>query len=599
MPPLPGFVVREFGGEIPRKSPRELPPTSSEACWNADLSSGGLGGLPIPQAIVDLSSHAGVQRAYRFPGPNAGDADAWLALPSVHSSVVRSPLANDTLHRLYWTNPAGVGADGAWWSTYARIAAGGTGANAPYNLGFTGPDLTSTITVTATGGTAPGVVPYVVRSYLYTFIDQYGLESSPSNPSATLAGASDGTWTVFGLPTTAPASPRGKNYPTVIGMWLYRTIAGATAGATFYRVAFFNFSSSPPAGGHYTDATLDTVVVNAPQLDSTSFLSPPDKLDGLTAMPGGMLVGFTGNTVHFCEPDRPHAWPAAYDLSLQYNIVGFGVWQGSLIVMTEGYPASGAGSNPAGFAFTEIHVPEPCIARGSIIVDLTGVYYASQNGLVQLNYYGMTNQTLASLTKNIWLTRFRAANIIACRHRAQFLAINGLGTGFLIDYGEPRLGITELNTFSNAGCIWNDVYTGNTYIMAAGIVYLWDSPTAGTLVYRWRSKQFFLPAATNFGACQIELGPEVTDPPPVGVTIPLDNADAALVLPTGANAVFRLLVERNGVMTQIWEKVLDNARMIFRLPSGFKELTWQFELVSRATVNSVELARTMKELRDV
>lgn len=590
------LLIKDFGGEIPRKDPRSLPDAMAEQAWNCDLSSGPLDGLPTPQLVVDLSAVSGpVRKAYRIPGPNAGDPDAWLPLPSEFSSAVRSPLANDTLHRIYWSNPSGPGAvaPGAWWNTYARILAGNTGGNAPYNLGFIVPDPTIVIAATATGGTAPTVVPYVARSYTFTYIDQNNEESSPIAPSTVIDGASDGTWTISGLPTSAPSNPSGFSFPTVVKMRLYRTIVGTQTAGNFYQVVDLSFGSAT-----YVDAFPDTTVVNNNVLLSTSWLPPPANLDGLTGFPGGMLVGFTANTIHFCEPDRPGAWPAGYDQSLQYQIMGFGVWQNSLVVLTEGFPSTGTGTAPSNFTFSQVQVPEPCIARGSIITDLMGVYYASQNGLVMLNYFGMQNQTLSNITKNDWLDDFHARNIIACRHRAQYLAINGTGVGFLIDYTEPRMGVMHLNTFNNAVCIWNDVYTGDTYIIADKVVYLWDSPTAGSLNYRWRSKQFYFAMPVSLGACQISLATAVETPPPTTVTPPMDNGDATLLLPDGVNAVFHLYAGPEGKHL-IYTKILDKARMIFRLPSGRKVFDWQCEIVARVAVHSVELASTMKELKSV
>jgi hypothetical protein len=589
---MAGFKVVGFGGEIPRKFSRELPDQMAEQAWNCDLSSGPLNGLPIPLLVQDLSATpTAVRRAYRFPGPADGDPDFWLPLPSEFSSVVRSPLANDTLHRLYWSNPSGAGAvdPGCWWNSYARLVAGSPN----YNLGFTYPDPGIVITVVATGGTGPTVVPYIVRAYTFTYIDEYGQESSPCTPSVPVSGASDGTWTISGLPTSAPASPAGKLFPTVVNIRLYRTLTGQS-GSDYFHVTDLAFGSAT-----YADTIPDTSISSGTLLATTSFLPPLDDMDGLTGFPGGMMVGFTDNTIHFCEPNRPNAWPAAYDQSLQYKILGFGVWQTSLIVLTEGFPSSGTGAAPSNFTFSTVQVPEPCISRGSIITDLMGVYYASQNGLVMLNYFGMQNQTLSTLTKNIWLTDFHAANIVACRHRAQYLAINGTGVGFVIDYTEARLGIVMLNTFSNAVCIWNDVYRGDTYICADKKVYLWDSPDTNALVYRWRSKQFFLPSPTNLGAALVEMSSDVLAHPPVDPLTPLANADPSLVLPVGVNAVFRVLVDIAGDMVPVFECALTAPRNFLRLPSGFKEFTWQFEIVGRVPVFEVKLARTMKELAGI
>lgn len=581
------WTVKGFGGETPRTASRLLPDNSAEAAWNCDLSAGTLAGLPVPELLIDLSAAPfPVRRAYRYPGPTVGQPDAWIALPSEFSSVCRSPLANDTTNRVYWTNPG----EGAFWNTYARLAAGNVGSNAPYNLGFIFPDPSITPTLLAAGGTAETLVPYVERSYLFTYIDGFGQESSPSNPTAVFAGASDGVWTISGLPTVAPGPPFGLNMPPLVKLRIYRTVTGATTGAQFYQVVDIPFGSSS-----YNDSSLDTDIVSNLALVSALWVNPLPNLDGLTALPGGMLVGFTGNTVHFCEINQPHAWPAAYDQSLQFNIVGMGVWQQSLVCLTEGFPSTGTGSAPSNYAFTPVQVPEPCIARGSMIVDLLGVYYASQNGIIVLNYFGMQNTTLPTFTQKLWTKTFNAAGIIACRHRAQYLAINGTGEGFLVDYAEPRLGVMHLNTFNDAVCVWNDPYNGDTYIVAAGVVYRWDSPDTGPLVYRWRSKQFYAPKLISLGACQVVCTSAITTPPGTAVTPPLNVTDPLLALPAGINAVLNIFAGPDGGY------LVDSVNLTqpvqeFRLPGGFKEQVWQFEIVGQVEVHEITIAETMAEL---
>jgi hypothetical protein len=756
------WVVKDFGGMIPRQDPRLLPDTMAETSINCDLAAGPLDGLPQPEFIIDLGASGApypVRKAYRLPDPTASDPDVWMALPSEFSSVVRSPLANDTLHAVYWTNPPNSPAPGAWWNTYARLS-----AHSPnYNLGFTAPGP-SMITVTVTGGTYPGyeiygadvvdrgsdyipgetltviggganpeqpevtfrvaatsaqniallnggvggtppggytltgatgagtllqvfgvvadgsvtgitgivnpgiyttnpdnpghdalvgaslsgalvsytmgvwsldtpvfsnywklppdptptdsslgginctvhllynwnsAPPLIERSYCYTFVDIYGFESSPSPPSPVVSGPSDGNWVVHGLPTTVPGSPAGKNYPQVLNIRLYRTITSTSGQADFYFVADLPFGPST-----YVDDTPDTTVVNNNTLQSASWLPPVDNLDGLTAMPGGMLIGFTANTVHFCEPDRPHAWPAGYDQSLLYQIVGLAVWQQSLVVLTHGYPSTGAGNAPSNFIFAQVQAPEPCIARGSIVTDLAGVYYASQNGLIMLNYFGMQNQTLSNLTRQIWLVDYKAASVIACRHRAQYLALNSPGAGFIIDYTEERMGITKIASAAGGMAfisVWNDAYVGDSYMCdTSGKIWRWDDVTTPSLNYQWRSKQFYLPAPVSLGACQISLDSSIGDPGPVPAADEPESpmATGLPVLPGGVRALFRLFAGPEG-KTMTLEKYLTQPREIFRLPSGRKSFCWQFEIVANVPVHSVELASTMRELKKV
>jgi hypothetical protein len=749
------FIVKDFGGEIPRREPRLLPDNMATMACNCDLAAGPLDGLPQPEPVIDLSVTASwpVRRAYRVPAPTASDTEVWMALPSEFSSVVPSPLTNDTSHRYYWTNPVGSPDAGAWWNTYAGIR----DHTAHYSMGFIAPDPASAPVVTVAGGSSPtfipgsttvaepgtgyqttfdltiqggtpvagqpqlilrimqtqarnisivnrgsggtngsvrligvsgigapfqvqgtiaggqlvsidavvtpgayaanpvditnepvtgggltgatvslqmgvlaflpvnltsytdppvnpaatlcsgpgvgatiavsyipsGAPPLVERVYLYTFVDAFGSESSPSGPSDVVAGPADGTWTITNLPATAPVPPAGKNYPPPVTTRIYRTLTGDTSGAQFFFVADVPFGTTS-----YVDTIPDTTVVNNNILLSVSWAPPPDGLDGLIAMPGGMLVAFTGNTVHFCEPNRPHAWPAGYDQSLLYPIVGLALWQQSLVVLTNGFPSTGSGTSPSQFIFAQIQTPEPCIARGSIVTDLAGVYYASTNGLIMLNYFGAQNQTLSNLTREIWLKRFNAAHIVACRHRAQYLAINGTGMGFAIDYTEQRMGITQVSPFVDVVSVWNDVYTGDTYMVAAGVVYKWDSTNTPSLTYAWRSREFYFPKPVSLGACQISLDPAVIAPaPPNTAPPPMSGMGGYLDLPNGVNAIFRLFVGPS--QTLVHEEWLRQTRCIFRFPSGRKAFDWQFEIVARVPIHSVELASTMRELQTV
>jgi hypothetical protein len=588
---LPALVLKGFGGTIPRMNPRLLPDVQASEAWNCDLDSGAIAGLPMPKLIKDLTGALPgktVKKAYRLPAPPPGGPDAWLPLPDEASSVVRSPLTNDSLHRIYWTNPN----DGAYWSTYAMITAG----TPPYNLGFIAPSTSYSLTVSASGGTTDGSLPLVSRTYLFTYIDTYGEESSPSGPSAVVTGASDGNWTISGIPTAPPAAVAGKNYPAVARVRLYRTVTGQNTGAQFYQVQEWPLPSGP-AGGVFVDTIADSLIVYSNPLPSSSWASPPDGLDGLVAMTSGMLIGFTGNTVHFCEPNRPHAWPAAYDLSVQYQIVALAVWQQSLMILTQGYPSSGTGNTPANFVLSQIQVAEPCIARNSVVTDLLGVYYASQNGIQVLTYFGIQNQTLQLMSKNIWMNKFEANSISACRHRQQYLAVIDDGTGFIIDYAENRLGLVQLSTVDGVVSVWNDVYTGDAYMMQKEKVYLWDGPYEPPLAYRWKSKEFYLPAPVNFAVVQVSMSDYVYGLPAPPIINPLASPInvGETELPDGALAIFRVYFHYQ-LVYQTW---LTSPRPIFKLPSGYKGFTWQFEIVARVPIYSIEIATTAQELKGV
>lgn len=585
---MPAWEIKLFGGVTPIADPRLIGDNAAQESVNADLSSGQLRGLFHPVLVQDFTATAGpIERAYLFPGPVATDGTSdpiWVPFSSKYTSVVRSPLANDDLYRLYWTTP---GALTPYWNTYARFKAG----SPPYSLGTIAPTAAPVLT-SATGGTT--TVPQITRAYAYTWINQYGEESVHSPPSNDLDGPPDATWHVTNLPAAAPANPSGRNYPPITQLALFRTITGQDTGTQYYEVTRWNL----PGPTTYNDSVVDDAVVNNRVLETIGWNNPPDFIDGLTSFPGGMLMGFTNNTIHFCEPDRPHTWPRLYDQSVHYNVITLAVWQQYLIVLTSGYPSTGSGSSPSNFVLVQSQVPEPCVSRGSVVTDLLAVYYASQNGLIQISGYGMSNQTLQLVDKEKWVELYKAREIFACHHRSQYLAINGTDSGFIIDYADQRLGFEDLTTFKDVVCIWNDEYFGNTYVCANKKIYLWDDPAQPRLRYRWRSKRFFSPFPISLGAVQVTLGPEV-DSLHSGQfsTPPLDNGDPSLALPDGAWGVLRYYAGPDFQL--VMEHTFDTQQDIFRLPKGFRAFDHQIEVVSMASIYSIQLATTMSELRGV
>jgi hypothetical protein len=285
-----------------------------------------------------------------------------------------------------------------------------------------------------------------------------------------------------------------------------------------------------------------------------------------------------------------------YDQSAHFTIISLAVWQQYLMVMTEGFPSAGSGNMPSNIIITQTQVAAPCISRGSVVVDLSGVYYSTQNGLIQFTGYGMNNVTESIISKRQWFMKYHGDRLVCARHRSQYMAVNETDAGFIIDYAEQRLGVEDLSTFEGVVCIWNDEDNGDTLMCAAGKVYEWDGIHTPMLTYRWKSKQFFTPLPISLGAVQVELDPQVLTPPPGGL-IPLDNGDPTLVLPAGVNAQFRYYA---GPQLQlIMTRNLTEQMEIFRLPKGFKAFDHQAEIVSRVPVSSIQMATTLEELKTV
>lgn len=579
---MPAWKIVQMGGVIPRMDARLIPDNMATEAVNCDMSGGNLVGLPNSRFLIDMTGRipgGTVEKVYRFTAHDG--STVWLPLPSHFSSVVRSPVVNDTYDRVYWTNPGDLSPH---FNTAARIIAG----SPPYDLGIVHPTTAPTITGT-TGGTAPPATPAIDRAYVYTFVNEFLEESGPSPASNVFSGPPDATWHVTGFPTTAPASPAGRAYPAITSLRIYRTITSATSGAQFYMCGSIPF----PWSGTLDDGQLDSSIVLNEILSTTGYGNAPDYLDGLVVMPGGFLAGFTGRDIHFSEPNRPFTWPDVYDQTASYDIVSLAVWQQYLFVLTKGFPSAGSGNAPSNIVFTQSQIPEPCISRGSVMVDFSGCFYVSHNGLIHYTGYAIENMTANMVEKNEWFMKYRASHIIAARHRTQFMAVNGSDTGFLIDYAEARLAFQDLSYLGGVDCIWNDEKTGDTLLCSGQKIYEWDCPYTPPQTYRWKSKQFFTPAPMSLGAAQVELDEAVLTPPPT-TQYPLDNGDPAMNLPAGVNAQFRYYAGPKLQLVMV--RNLTRQMEIFRLPNGFKAYDHQIEILSRVPVSSIKLATTLREL---
>ena len=262
----------------------------------------------------------------------------------------------------------------------------------------------------------------VTRAYVYTWVNEFGEESTPSLP-ATGAGDSMGVWTVTNI-TDPPPNPQAE-HANYSHKYLYRTVSGASGQTTYYRVTEGKYESGTaiPQGGKIAlgetvvidnSANLtDAEIVNNLTLESTSWSLPPDDLQGFIAMPNGFLIGFDGSHVYMSEAYHWHAWPAEYKQAVETPIVGLGILGQTCVVCTQGYPATITGSKPAICSFTKATAGEPCLSRGSIVSTTHGVLYASQNGLVLVGPGGIQNVTEQLITRGKWLRYYAPDKIRA------------------------------------------------------------------------------------------------------------------------------------------------------------------------------------------
>jgi hypothetical protein len=225
------------------------------------------------------------------------------------------------------------------------------------------------------------------RTYVYTYVNDFGEEGPPSDPSEVtpqLDGA-DVTITGMSLPPTI-----GYN---ISSMRLYRSNS-TEAGTEYQFVKEFDLSTTT------TDDVLSEDLGEV--IPSTTWDAPPSGMKGITDMPNGMMVGFSGKTVHFAEPYFPHAWPADYDQAIAYDIVGLAAFGNAVAVMTTGWPYIITGTHPRNASVRPIKANYACVSAKSIASGGDNVYYATNEGLVEIGARGLRLCTESFLDKSDW-----------------------------------------------------------------------------------------------------------------------------------------------------------------------------------------------------
>lgn len=631
---MAGIKLEIFQGLIPRASDRLLPPMAATQAKNTKLLNGEIRGYRALREEADFSagSVTPVRRAFRVVDNAGVNPDTWLTFDSRDVDVVRSPIVNDGYDRYYW---AGDGAPKM--NTYARIYAG----SPPFLLGVPTPNNAASVTPPA--GTDE------TRAYVYTFVSPYGEEGPPSPPVVATGNA--GTWALTGIDTTmADEASRSFDSSALDGtggyVRIYRTVTGSTS-SNFYYVGQIYYGVSS-----YNDSEATSTVAANNLLESTSWVTPPSDLEGFVAMPNGYLVGWKGRRLVFSEAYRPHAWPAEYELSTEFPIVGLVVWGSTLVIGTKSQPYFGQGVSPAAFTMQKLDAVEPCLSRRGMVATTAGAYYPSINGLILANSSGAKVISQDILTKEEWES-YTPSAIFAAQLGLQYIAFTSATTGFIFNPTEPQTKLIELEGFSGVDGIETDRYSGNVLLLQDDRAFEWDPASSERLSWRWQSKLIQTPQPMNFGAFRVNFqtgtedvsgdvaayyavynnslfgavpsgtagaikkcglntlnGNPLGGTPAQAIGLVADWVEPETRQPLGGSLLYPetfLSFQTLAVRVQIlvgpdrevkYDKVIYDEE-IYRLPTGFKSDLWQFNFTGNTDLYSFQIATTPRALKEV
>jgi len=475
--------------------------------------------------------------------------------------------------------------------------------------------LQSDTDVTSTWQSA--VDTLVERAYLMTFVNEYGDESEPSDPTKTILVAQGDPVTFAAIPTTAAPYaqyaagndvPTLAKYPSITEVRVYRTDStGAFRLLTTDVDAArkLTWTEVTTSGFTFVDTYEDTEL--GEPLATTGWRIPPKDLNGLLVTPGGSLIGHNGRTVYGSVPYAPYAFPLANQVAFDYTVVGMVATSAGIVVVTEGNPALIVGDDPSTWSIQKLEYPYGCVSRRSIVDMGEMAIYASADGLV-----GVAGANVEILTKDVmtraqWNALYSPGNIRAAHAEGRYYGATKVGNTYKAFMFDPRTR-TFINFTADQTNYTVALYTrlsdDTLLIMRSnGRVYEWNRGT-NEVPYLWRSKAFQLTKPDIFGCAQL-IAPALVSNKTFTMRLIAWDGETVYTLAAFSNktdADFDAIAA--GVDTQ-WEGIprryaFNKNINPFRLPVPNNRYTvYYVELEGNLPIAQVSLAATMDEIKQV
>ena len=534
--------MKTFGGISPKVSPRLLADNQAQTALNCSVFSGTLIPLSNVGASVTTLTKVGTPLTiYRFGQDTVSDTNYWFHW-TTDVDVARSQIAGDASEWTFYTDGTQPKA------TYNTLALSGSDyptVSRPLGL----PAPTSACSVSAGAVPVGSTATPETRNYTYTMVSKeagFEFESAPAAASLDVDAVPAQPITVG----TFASIPSGYNVT-------HRRIYRATAG-TYLFVAEITAATTS-----YVDTMLAEDLGEA--IPTTTWLPPPDTLKGLINLPGGVMAGFKGRDVYFCDPYHPHAWPVQYMQSLDYPVVGLGRMDTTLAVMTTGVPYLIQGSHPDSMTVVKSELEQACASKRSIVSFNGAVIYASPDGLVMLSSNGSKIITEQYFTRAQWQAYFLPTSIHAYQHDLKYIGFYNNGTtsgGFIYDTTSGVLTLHDI--YATAG--FNDLQIDKLFLAFSDrSVKPWLEGSNKS--FTWKSKKFTFPKPMSMACAQLDA-----EAYPVTAKFYVDGS----LLHTETVA----------------------SRTPFRLPDGSGR-DWEVQLEGNTEVFGFAMAQSMTELSGV
>ena len=563
--------VPAFKGMAPKVSPALLEPTQGVSVTGTVVS-GELRPWRIP-AFVELCP-PDTESIYLT---EQGEWLAWNEVVNVHPAVQ----ANDAFGRLYYTRESGglyvISPLDDW---------------VELRVGVPKPPSPPTVAVTGSGS---GTVED--RVYVYTYVNDWGEEGPPSDPSEFVEYQPGQTLTVSGF------APPPVGFKLAVTVRIYRIAAGNNEADWFF------VDEISTAVSEYVDAKGDIDLGEA--MSTAEYGLPPENGRGLVPLANGIFAVFEGNEISFSEPYLPYSWPDAFRLTVAGSIVALGVSGMALVVLTTGTPyyvytthPSIPKLSPEDFGQSRLAEITPCVSPRSVVSTEFGVIFAAPDGLRVLQGEGPSKlATEALVGTDEWVTFFDPVNIRGVYYDATYFGfIPGQGFAYT-----PRL---DILTWMGSGVRAMHSDGLSLFVVIGDGIYQWNADV-GLLRGGFRSKVFRFDKPVNFSTLRVDsslpalfsllrdMEAHVKEVNRTRTRVPLDLAGEVLLGQGVAGDNLRGHPWSGGDLGwhEVWVWADGEERFygkideqgFARLPAGFLAREWQFEIRTFSQVKQITM----------
>ena len=571
--------VRVFKGMAPRVSPGLLENEQGVDVVGS-ATSGELRPWNMPKFVQDCLPDT---RSIYLTAQ--GDWLTWNEVVQPHPA----PQANDAFGRIYYTRESG-----------GLFVVSPLDGYQEYTAGVPQPIAPPTVVVAGSGS---GTIED--RVYLYTYVNDWGEEGPPSEPSEFHEWQEGKTVTLsdFAVPPL--------DFHPVVAIRIYRLGVGESLAEWFY------VDEIPADQETYVDAVPDGLLGEA--LSTAEYTLPQIGARGLVPVGSGVFATFQGNEVAFSEPYLPYAWPDGYRMTVAGSVVALGVIGDSVVVLTNVNPVyirtahpSSSRLVPSGYGQSPLAEVTPCVSPYGVCSTEVGVIFPAPDGLRVLQGDGPSSLlTEALITAREWVPVFDPVEVRAIYYDGTYFGWSG-DKGFSYH--------VRTNVLTWTGLSVSAMHTDglDMYIVREGSIQLWGGDL-GLMEGRFRSKVYRYDRPVNFSAVRVDSSLDPIWAVLRDQALPVIESNLATqrdVLSLTEEEVLEYSVGGDNLLdlpywggnlaylhVRIWadgalcfDAELDDSGFA-RLPGGFLAREWQWEIASHAHVKQFTMATSMRTLR--